>query len=147
MSRRSVAFSLFELTILVLAIGILAAIVVPRLSNASGRPHDSSARTTLTYLRNQIDLFRTHHGNVPPQTGTLWSLLQSPSDVAETATPAPTGTRFGPYLRSDPINPWNNFTTVTSAPTDTNAGWYYSATPTRYDLRLRNVDGTVNYEY
>lgn len=147
MSHRSRAFTLVELVIVVLIIGILAAIVVPRFTNASDRARDSSARTTLTYLRNQIELFKTQHGNCPPQAGALWKLLQTTSDIAETTSPTPTGTHFGPYFRSDPLNPWNNFTTVNSATVDASAGWYYSASPTSYELRLRNMDGSVNYDY
>jgi general secretion pathway protein G len=147
MFHRIRAFSLIELIIVVLIIGILAAIVVPRFTNASDKARDSSARTTLTYLRNQIELFKTNHGNMPPQAGALWSLLQKSSSSAETATVNPTGTQFGPYLKSDPLNPWNNFTTANSAAVDVNAGWYYNASPTSYELRLRNLDGSVNYQY
>jgi general secretion pathway protein G len=147
MSRRSRAFTLVEILIVVLIVAILAAITVPRFTSASEQARDSSARTTLTYLRGQIDLFRTHHRNIPPQTGTLWGLLQNSSDAAETATPAPTGTRFGPYFKSDPLNPWNNFTTVSSIAIDPNAGWYYQASPSSYELRVRNLDGSINYQY
>jgi general secretion pathway protein G len=147
MIYRNRGFTLVELTIVVLIIGIVAAIVVPRFTNASERARESSARTTLTYLRNQIELFKTQHGNTPPQAGALWGLLQNTSDLAETASAAPVGTHFGPYFRSDPLNPWNNFTTANAAPVDANAGWYYSASPTTYELRLRNLDGSVNYDY
>jgi general secretion pathway protein G len=141
------AFTLVELVVVVLLLGILAAIVLPRFTNASEQARDSSARTTLTYLRNQIELFKTQHGNTPPQKGTLWSLLQRSSGMSETATTNPSGVLYGPYFRSDPINPWNNLTTATADAVDTRAGWYYDASPTTYELRLRNIDGSVNYHY
>ena len=97
--------------------------------------------------KQQIDAFKVQHGQVPPQNGTLWAILQRTSDAAETATARPVGTRLGPYFHGDPMNPWNNLTRVSSAEVDSGAGWYYVATPGAYELRLRNGDGSINRQY
>jgi general secretion pathway protein G len=144
-SRRG--FSLIELTIVILILGILAAIVVPRFTSASDQSRGVTAQTTLQYLRGQINLFATQHNNCPPQNGCLWVLMQRTSNPSETATTNPMGTMEGPYFRADPLNPWNNLTRASNTTADTNAGWYYTAGATTYELRVRNTDGTVNYEY
>ena len=140
-------FSLIELTIVVLILGIIAAIIVPRFTSASDQSRDASVRTTLAYLRGQINLFRMQHNESPPQNGCLWVLLQQPSNTGETATTAPLGTSYGPYFRADPLNPWNNLTRANSATMDSSAGWYYAASPRTYELQIRNADGSVNYQY
>jgi len=147
MRTGSRGFSLIELIIVVMILGILAAIVLPRFTNASDNARDSSARTTLAYLRNQVELFKTQHNEAPPQEGMLWDLMQKQSSTAETNTTNPVGTKIGPYFRANPENPWNLMTRASSLSVDTQAGWYYKASPTTYELRLRNVDGSVNNQY
>jgi general secretion pathway protein G len=147
MRRAPRAFTFLELTIVVLILGILSALLIPRFTDASERTRDTAARASLTYLRGQIDLFKSQHEEYPPQTGDMWTLLQKTSNVHETATVSPVGTTFGPYIRNDPSNPWNNLTAVSSQLVDVDAGWYYIAGARNYELRLRNVDGTINYEY
>jgi general secretion pathway protein G len=140
-------FTLVEILIVVVIIGILAAIVIPKFSGASATTRDTAAQTTLQYVRGQIELFKGQHGGIPPQTTGMWNLLRSPTSTTETAVANPTGTKFGPYFNAVPVNPWNNNTGVSTAATDTAAGWYYTANVTDYDFRIRNVDGSVNYAY
>jgi hypothetical protein len=47
----------------------------------------------------------------------------------------------------NPANPWNNLTSASNALIDTHAGWFYAAGTSSYELRLRNTDGTINYQY
>jgi general secretion pathway protein G len=143
----SKAFTLVEILIVVIILGILAAIVLPKFTNATSTTRDTSAATTLQDLRGQIELFKSQHGGVAPQNGTLWALLQTTSDTTETTSATPTGTKYGPYFRNYPLNPWNGQTAVSTNASDSNAGWYYTATTAAYDLRIRNTDGTVNYRY
>src|SRR4051812_7377002 len=109
-SISSRAFTLVEILIVVIILGILAAIVLPQFTNATGQTRDTSAATTLQYLRGQVELFKSQHGGVPPQAIGMWALMQTTSDTTETATAAPTGTKYGPYFRNHPLNPWNGQT-------------------------------------
>ena len=84
---------------------------------------------------------------VPPQTAGLWVDMTSQTNTTETASPSPIGTKFGPYLQSPPMNNWNNLTGVSSAAVDMGAGWYYSCSASTAELRVRNPDGSVNYNY
>src|SRR2546430_8113086 len=96
---RSNGFTLVEVMIVVLILGILAAILFPRFTGATETTRDTAAQTTLQYVRGQIELFKAEHGGIPPQPAAMWVLLQQRSDATETAVANPTGTKFGPYMK------------------------------------------------
>ena len=140
-------FTLVEILIVVLLLGILATMVVPQVSTASQDARLSSIRSTLQKTRGQLELFKLEHGGIPPQTSGLWVDMTHQTDTAETNVATPTGTHFGPYLQAAPNNNWNGLTTASSAAIDTAAGWYYTCDLSTCELRVRNGDGSVNYSY
>ncbi len=141
------AFTLVEILIVVIILGILAAIVIPQFSTASADARVSNIKTTLNSVRSQIELFKGQHNDTPPQLTGMWGLLLSRSDTNETSVATPVGTRWGPYLQTVPTNPLNNNNGVTSNATDTTAGWYYSPAATGFSFLARNADGTTNASY
>lgn len=60
------AFTLIEILIVVAILGVLAAIVVPRYSDASDRAEESAIRKDLQTLRAQIEMYAFDHGGSPP---------------------------------------------------------------------------------
>jgi general secretion pathway protein G len=138
---------MIEVFIVVIIIGILAAIALPKLSGASAQTRETAARTTLQFVRGQLELFKGQHGGMAPQVTGMWALLVLPTDGTETAVAVPVGTKYGPYLNAVPSNPWNNQSKVSTAATDSQAGWYYTAEGMDFDFRARNADGSVNYVY
>src|ERR1035437_8524815 len=122
--RRTIprAFTLVEVILVVLILGVLAAIVLPKFSGATEDSRAAAAQSSLQHLREQIEVFKSQHGNTPPQEGALWTILLTTSSTTETTAPA-TGTNFGPYFRIAPTNPWSDQTAASNAATDTNAGW------------------------
>ncbi|HVT79809.1 MAG TPA: prepilin-type N-terminal cleavage/methylation domain-containing protein [Phycisphaerae bacterium] len=141
------AFTLVEILIVVIILGILAAIVIPQFANASSDARVSNLRTTLNNVRNQIEVFKSQHNESAPALSCMWTIMLQPSDTNEAASNAPAGTKWGPYLQAAPINPYNNMTGVTSAATDTNAGWFYQPSGLGFTFYPRNADGTVNQNY
>lgn len=116
--RPAQAFTLIEILIVVIILGILAAIVIPQFGSASKEAKQASLITTVQTLRSQIALFRLEHNDflpgVVPLTGSggifsqaaFWDQLTMYSDV----TGATNGTRIGvyqkgPYMQSAPTNP------------------------------------------
>jgi general secretion pathway protein G len=145
--KHPAGFTLVEILIVVVILGILASIVIPQFTNASSDARNTNLATTLGSVRNQIELFKGQHNDQPPQLVGMWALLTGSSDTSETSVAAGTGTRWGPYLQSAPRNPLNNQTAVSGNSTDTNAGWYYQPAGIGFTFMARNADGSVNTTY
>jgi general secretion pathway protein G len=140
-------FTLVEILIVVIILGILAAIVIPQFTNASSDARATNIRTSLNNVRNQIEVFKCQHNETAPALVGMWTLLTGQSDTTEANSAAPTGTHWGPYLQAPPINPLNSQTGVSSVAVDTNAGWYYQPVGLGFTFYSRNVDGSVNTAY
>lgn len=135
------AFTLIEILIVVILLGILAAIIIPQFGSSSDDARLSAIKTDLSTVRTQLQLYRTQHNNSFP---TSWEQMQSITDqsgaiqnqnvsisadtvtvadatnVGHSATNAETspmnsssGTTFGPYIATTPTNQFNNLSTVT----------------------------------
>src|ERR1035437_3915088 len=118
-SHSRCAFTLVEILIVVIIIGILAAIIIPQFSNATQDATTNNLRTTLYSVRNQIEVFKSQHNESPPQVTGMWTLMTTTSDTTETNIANPTGTRWGPYLQNAPTNPYNGLSAVSSNVSDT----------------------------
>jgi general secretion pathway protein G len=125
--RKNKGFTLVEILIVVVILGILAAIVIPQFSDASTQSKLSSCQSTLQSLRSQIQLYKIQHNDQPPSAGTLveatWvgqmtGTTDASGDVA--------GTDYGPYIQQVPINPWNDSQTLGAADVS-GVGWVYDA--------------------
>lgn len=102
------AFTLVEILIVVVILGILAAIVIPQFSNASTEAQLAGVKVQLQSIRNQIELFRTKNlGSQPVLVGS------GASAFADLVSP-PNGQRA--YLQRAPVNPRNGSSTVVSTP-------------------------------
>jgi general secretion pathway protein G len=140
-------FTLVEILIVVIILGILAAIIIPQFANASSDARITNLRTSLANVRNQIEVFKCQHNESAPALSGMWALLTGPSDTTEANSDAPAGTHWGPYLQSAPVNPFNKMTGVTSADVDPDAGWYYQPNGLGFTFYSRNIDGSVNTSY
>ncbi len=140
-------FTLVEILIVVIILGILAAIVIPQFANASTDARTSNLRTSLANVRNQIEVFKMQHNDTAPALVGMWTLMTGQSDTTEANSAAPSGTHWGPYLQAPPINPLNNMTGVSSADPDVNAGWYYEPAGLGFTFFSRNADGSKNTAY
>src|SRR5689334_10229624 len=117
-------FTLVEILIVIVILGILAAIVVPQFSNASQNSREVTLRDTLRFMRSQIEVFKAQHRDVPPghpggnigtpplEAALLDHLLKYTDEfcgVSDVQTPL---ARFGPYLSKMPPNPISGLTSV-----------------------------------
>ena len=121
-------FTLVEILIVVVILGILAAIVVPQFTNASESAKSNSLYTQLQTLRSQFELYQVqHNGNYPVLTGSshvLWDCMTSKTGVTGAVDAAGA---YGPYLQQAPKNPFTNTSTVAA---DTSAAWQYTGNGT-----------------
>jgi prepilin-type N-terminal cleavage/methylation domain-containing protein len=103
-------FSLIELVIVVVIIGIIAAIAIPRMSRGASAADDSALAQNLQIIRSAIELYQTEHGGTFPTANgsvTVADLLTKYSNAAGDAASAakdtgPAQIVLGPYLRSVP---------------------------------------------
>jgi general secretion pathway protein G len=98
--RRPRAFTLIELLVVVTIIGILAALIVPRVFGRVGGAKQAVARQKIAVLENTIGQFKIDCGRLPtPQEG-LQALVRQPGDCGEKWK--------GPYVKDkDILDPWD----------------------------------------
>lgn len=91
-------FTLIELMLVVIIIGILAAVVVPRLVGSKDEAEISAATASLRVLREAIEMYRLDNGDYPVD---LTALVVKP-------TPAPKKWRIYLQAKAVPKDPWGN---------------------------------------
>ena len=131
-------FTLVEILIVVIILGILAAIVIPQFTNASQEARENSTSSLLQTIRAQMELYKLQHGD-------LWPTTSGNPTASEFAWASMTGTTtyagktFGPYLQQTPVNPLNGLSAVGAAPA-TNVGFVFDTNGKFYAVRM---DGTA----
>ena len=110
-ARRTTGFTLVEILIVVI-LGILAAIVIPQFTNASQDARESSLLSQLQTLRSQIELYKLQHKDALPNLVANWNPLTTKTDADGNASAA--ADAFGPYMQSAPTNPVNTLSNVTN---------------------------------
>lgn len=131
---RKSGFTLVEILIVIVVLGILAAIVVPQFSDASTDAKTSSLVSNLQTIRSQIQMYKIQHSGTLPGAGTA-SVTDAMIKFTDSAgalvlVQAPGAGVYGPYLQSVPKNPFNDKITIDEGGTvgDNNAGWELNTT-------------------
>ena len=75
-AKKRSGFTLIELVIVVLVLGIIAAVAAPKLFDVTTDARENGTRQSLTTIRNAIELYRATSGIYPPAT-TLSTALRS----------------------------------------------------------------------
>ena len=98
--RRSAGFTLLELLVVIVIIGLLAAYVAPRYFAQVGKSEVQVARAQIDALEKALDQYRLDMRRYPSTEQGLQALV---------ARPAGEASWNGPYLRKAvPLDPWGN---------------------------------------
>ncbi|MHC4092809.1 MAG: prepilin-type N-terminal cleavage/methylation domain-containing protein, partial [Planctomycetota bacterium] len=103
------AFTLVEVLIVVIVLGILAAIVIPQFSEASTDAKMSALTTNLATIRGQIQLYKLQHNDTFPTFASFVNQMTQYTDISGDAQATKDATHtLGPYLLSIPNNPFTS---------------------------------------
>lgn len=98
--KKEMGFSLIELLIVMVIMGLLAALVGPRMFGKVGKSKQHAARSQMALFETALDTYRLDVGKYPSTEQGLQSLRTKPSDE---------GKWDGPYLsKSVPKDPWGH---------------------------------------
>lgn len=101
--RRQSGFTLIEIMVVVVILGILAAIVVPRIMSRPDEARMVKAQQDIRALSAALDLYRLDNFRYPSTDQGLEALVERPIDLADGAK-----WREGGYLAKLPTDPWGN---------------------------------------
>lgn len=101
--RRRLArgFTLIEIMVVVVIMGILAALVVPKLLSRTGESKVAAARVDIATVMQALKLYKLDNQRYPTSEQGLQALLVKP-----TSGPAANGWKTGGYLEKMPKDPW-----------------------------------------
>jgi len=138
MNRKNEGFTLVEILIVVIILGILAAIVIPQFTEASNDARESALTSDLQTLRSQIELYKIQHNDMAPgykRVGGVVGSFVAADFVTQLTTKTDvdgaSGSDYGPYLQAFPSNPFvsgANSDAVTTTLNEAGYGWYFDTT-------------------
>ena len=155
----SKGFTLVEILIVVIILGILAAIVIPQFTEASQEARVGNVVTNLQTMRSQLLLYKTQHLENYPADGVgeghdeFEDEMCNYTDITGATNPTPADAfPYGPYLTSVPVNPMSDDDTVTVTQTPdalfvvpaADGGWWFNAVTGEFHANLTDDHVTLD---
>jgi general secretion pathway protein G len=101
--RRARGFTLIEIMVVITILGVLAALIVPRVVGRTDDARIAAARQDIAQIMGALKLYRLDNGRYPTTEQGLRALIEKPA-----TEPLPTNWKQGGYLErsSTPKDPW-----------------------------------------
>ena len=96
-------FTLLEIMVVIVILGILASIVVPNLMGNKEKADRQKAVTDIVALENALDMYKLDNVRYPTSDQGLEALVTKPE-----SDPAPKNYKTGGYIKRLPQDPWQN---------------------------------------
>ncbi|SDG95936.1 MULTISPECIES: type II secretion system major pseudopilin GspG [unclassified Duganella] len=96
-------FTLIEIMVVVVIMGVLAALVVPKLLNRAGESKIAAAKVDIATIMQALKLYKLDNQRYPTTDQGLQALIEKPS-----GGPAANGWKTGGYVEKMPKDPWGN---------------------------------------
>ena len=162
------AFTLIEVLIVVVILGIIATVVVPQFSNASFEARENTLKDDLRYIRIQMQVYKAQHEDrapgypngvttsTPTEAAFVDQMTRYSNEIGVTAAVGSNSYKFGPYLTKVPENPINGKTAIKMIPNGTampapdaseSYGWIYKAETQEFICNLTGNDSTGKTPY
>jgi general secretion pathway protein G len=100
--KKQNGFTLLEVMVVVVILGILASFVVPNLLGNKEQADQQKAITDIVALENALDMYKLDNSVYPTTDQGLDALVSKPS------SPEPRNYRDGGYIKRLPNDPWGN---------------------------------------
>lgn len=102
-ARAQRGFTLIEIMVVVVIMGVLAALVVPKLLNRTGESKVAAAKVDIATIMQALKLYKLDNQRYPTTEQGLQALIEKP-----TGGPAANGWKAGGYVEKMPKDPWGN---------------------------------------
>ena len=93
-------FSLIEIMVVVVILGILSALIIPKIMSRPDEARKVKAKSDVLAIQNALDLYKLDNGFYPSTDQGLKALVEKPN------TP-PVPNHWHQYLKSVPVDPWD----------------------------------------
>ncbi|EKT4468017.1 type II secretion system major pseudopilin GspG [Pseudomonas putida] len=125
--RTQRGFTLIEIMVVVIILGVLGALVLPNVMSRPDHAKLTAARTDIQSISTALEIYRLDNGRYPSTAQGLDALVKRP-----TVAPLPRQWNAQGYLKSTPTDPWGSPYQYTSPGTRSSQG---------YDLYSLGADG------